>query len=198
MVKDLQAALRQCTHCAGNQRKHERAPYTLMETPNQPWQPVGADLMGILPATTEGYHYILALVDHHTGFTEAIPLPDKRATTVWQAMRNTFTRYQFPMELITDNGQEFISNEIRERYAAYGIKHLRATALHPQTNGVSERFIHMIKDTIRKLSNNRPESWADVLPEALWAYRVAPQPARAGLSPHQALFGQVPGTANAG
>ena len=163
----------------------------LTETPGKVFARVGADLSGPLPATIEGYRYLLTVVDHLSGYADALPIPDKRAITVWKAMEAIFARFGYPEELITDNGTEFTAEEIRQKYRERGIKHLRTSVLHPQTNGVVERFNRTIKETIRKMTNNVPRDWATHLNHALWAYRVSPQTTR-GSSPYEILFGQAP------
>ncbi len=190
MTRDIKARLDRCPHCQGNRQAPPKSRLQLTETPGRPWARVGVDLSGPLPATVESYRYLLAVVDHLTGFAEAIPLPDKRAATVWAALDVIFARYGYPEEIVTDNGSEFTAAEIRAQYEQHGIRHLRTTALHPQSNGATERFHRTIKDTIRRLSNNRPREWAACLNKALWAYRISPQATRGNASPYEILFGQ--------
>ncbi len=90
--------------------------------------------------TRESYRYLLSMIDHCTGYTDAVPLPDKRAMTVWAGLYKLFTRYRFPVEVITDNRTEFVAQEIQEEFRRHGIKQLRTTPLRPQTNGAVERF----------------------------------------------------------
>ncbi len=153
---------------------------------------MGLDMMGPLPMTPEGYRYLLATIDHCTGYANAVPLPDKRALTVWHGLKDMFCRFGFPAEVITDNENEFVAQEIREEFARHGIKQLRMTPLRPQSNGMAERFVRSLKDTLRKCTNNTPRDWAKYLAEGLWAYRLSPQATRPNRSPYEALFGQGP------
>jgi hypothetical protein len=99
--------------------------------------------------------------------------------------------FGFPEVIITDQGQEFNSVFFRSNLKSFGITHKRTTPGHPQTNGMAERFNRTLKDTLRKLCNNKVSSWEDTLASALWAYRISEMETR-GSSPFYLLFGHLP------
>ena len=52
-----------------------------------PWHHIGIDFIGpINPVSTKGNKYILTIRDYFTKFVHAIPLPDKSADGVSQAL----------------------------------------------------------------------------------------------------------------
>jgi hypothetical protein len=135
---------------------------------------------------------MLAVIDHLTGWAEVYPIPDKRSETVWKKLNSEFfPRFGFPEVLISDQGQEYNSNAFRDGLRLLGINHKRTTPGHPETNGLAERFHRTLKETLRKLCNNRSSQWEEQLGNALWAYRASEMETR-GSSPYYLLFGQIP------
>jgi hypothetical protein len=192
MRNDIIAVLDQCSHCQGNRPNPPKAPLVITETPNQPFQKFGIDLVGPFHPSPYNNKYLLTVIDHLTGWAEAIPIANKTSNCVWQALyKEIFPRYGFPIELVTDQGLEFNSREIRECFAQLGIKHRRTSPGHPQTNGMVERFNQTLKHTLRKLVNNDTSAWEDRLAEAMMAYRISEHRGR-GMSPFYCTFGFQP------
>ncbi len=161
---------------------HHLAPGSeVTETQNRPFGRVGVDLIGPLPLSVSGHRYVLTAVCHLTGWAEAVPISDKRAAMVWDAMElEIFSRWDYPQEIVSDNGMEFVSDDTRTLFRAHGIRHLRTSPLHPQSNGVIECFNGSLKATLTKLVNNQPGEWETLLSRAMWAYRRSPKEGRGG------------------
>ena len=60
---------------------------------------------------------------------------------------------------------------------------------HQQTNGLVERFNGTLKSMLRKYALEAPQSWDELLPYLLFAYREVPQ-ASTGFSPFELLYGR--------
>ncbi|KAK8694438.1 hypothetical protein V6N13_071990 [Hibiscus sabdariffa] len=52
--------------------------------------------------------------------------------------KNIFTRFGVPRALISDEGSHFDNKLIAKALQRYGVRHIIATAYHPQTNGQAE------------------------------------------------------------
>lgn len=105
MRSDIREYIDQCAHCQGNQHNFRPSPPEITGTPIAPFQEVGIDLVGPFLPPHNGNKYIIALVDHHTGWAEAYPIPDKRSITIWeQIYHQYFSRFGFPKVLLTDQG----------------------------------------------------------------------------------------------
>ena len=55
----------------------------------------------------------------------------------------------------------------------YGIKILNSTPYYAQANGQAESTSKIIKANLRKVVNNNPSNWDELLLEVLWAYRTS-------------------------
>ena len=95
-----------------------------MPLPVSPMQIVAADLIGPFPTSPQGNKYILTVIDHHTGYAEALPIASKTSNDVWKAFHNEFiARHGCPEVLITDNGKEFTAKHFTEYLEQLGIEH---------------------------------------------------------------------------
>ena len=189
MAADAKLRIKACVHCQGNQRNHQKTRPEITDTPTRPFERIGLDLTGPFLPSSKGNKYLMCAVDHLTGWAESIPIRDKRSSTVWEALTTqVFPRQGHPDVIITDNGLEFMSNAFQDGLRSLNIIHKKTTPIHPQTNGVVERFHRTLKDSLRKLMNNNTSSWEDQLADAMWAYRISDSEAR-GSSPYELLYG---------
>lgn len=80
-----------------------------------PFERIQVDILGPLPTTLNGNRYVLVVLDCFTKWAEAIPLKNKRATTVAKILvEQVFSRHGIPLELHTDQGKNFESRLLLE------------------------------------------------------------------------------------
>ena len=105
-----------------------------------PFQVVAMDHMGRLPKTIRGNRYILVFIDHLTKFHELIPVRDRTATTVAEALRSfIITQHSCPEVLLSDNAPEFTSELLKSLCSFYGIKKCEVHPYKPSSNGMVEK-----------------------------------------------------------
>ena len=72
---------------------------------------------------------------------EAYAIPNQEVTTVAKELVHNFCcRYGPPMEIPMDQGRNFESGVFKELCHLLGIRKTRTTPLHPQSDGMVERF----------------------------------------------------------
>ncbi|GBL72304.1 hypothetical protein AVEN_115259-1 [Araneus ventricosus] len=99
------------------------------------------DILGPFPVTTKGNRYVLVLMDYFTKWPEAISISRQKATTVAEDLvRSWISCYGVPMILHLDQGTNFNSALFTELYKLLGILKTRTITLHPETDGMVERF----------------------------------------------------------
>ena len=129
-----------------------------------------ADLVGPLPPS-EGYSYLLTVVDRFSRWPEAIPLRGITAREVARALiAGWITRFGVPDIITTDRGSQFESALWAELSALLGCARRRTTAYHPQSNGMVERLHRQLKDALRSAA---PARWTEALPLVLLGIRSA-------------------------
>ncbi len=156
-----------------------------------PFERIGMDLIGPLERSARGHRFALVLVDYATRYPEAVALRNISAKSVAEALFSMISRVGIPKEILTDQGTAFMSRTIRELYELLGIKSIRTSVYHPQTDGLVERFNRTLKTMIRKFVHEDAKNWDKWLEPLLFAVREVPQ-ASTGFSPFELLYGRQP------
>ena len=147
------------------------------------------DVFGPLNRTKAGNKYTLVLMDYATKWPEAFALRNVTAETIVNCLIEVTARIGVPQELLTDNGSNFMSKVMKKYCSMTGIKQIRSSPYHPQTDGMVERFNATLKRLLRKLTQNSEVEWDLCLSYVLWSYRRTIHKTT-GFSPYQLLFGK--------
>ena len=86
-------------------------------------------------------------------------------------------RFGFCEVVISDQGREFVDQVETELLGLAGTQHRIATAYHPQTNGLIERFNQTLQSALLKVVNDIQSDWDYHLPAIRFAYRTSIQKA---------------------
>lgn len=132
---------------------------------------------------------ILVVSDYATRYPEAIALRRVTADKVAEELVTLFSRHGILEEILTDQGTNFISSLLRELYRMIGVKAIRTSPYHPQTDGLVERFNQTLKTMLKKTIAGENRQWDTMLPYVLFAYHEVPQ-ATVGFSPFELLLGR--------
>ena len=166
------------------------APLGDMELITKTWSKVAVDLIGpIIPTSRKGYKYILTLVDTATRWPEAKPLKKIDAEEIQEALLGMFTTMGLPDEILSDNGTQFRCDLMAQVCKLMGITQRFSTPLHPQSNGMVERFNGTLKTLLIKASLEQPKDWEDHVQGILFAYREGKHEST-GFSPFELMFGR--------
>ena len=122
------------------------------------------DLLVPLPKTKKGNQYILSIHDELTKYLALVPLKTQQMETIWNALLNHYIYiFSAPKKILTDQGQNFVS-ELMQRYEeAFKIKHIKTTSFHLQSNGSLERTHAVIKNMLRTTQKEGNEEWDEIL-----------------------------------
>ena len=151
-----------------------REPLISSKLPKHPWERIATDLFEL---NKQPY---LLLVDYYSRYPEVIKLNSTTSTSVITAMKSVFSRYGIPHTVISDNGPQYDSMEMKQFASTYGFNHITSSPYYPQSNGLAE---HMVK-TIKSLLQETSDTYL-----ALLSYRATPLP-WCRLSPAELLMGR--------
>ena len=152
------------------------------------------DFVGALLKTNGGNRYIITAIDYATSCAIAKALKERSAAAAIEILEDIIWTYGKPVEIITDNGEEFRSKEFQAFLKRYGIHHNRTSPGHPQTNGKVERLNHELVQRIQRISaekGNDRRDWDLYLRQALFAFH-AHKNQRLGSTPFYLQFGVEP------
>ena len=149
--KNVEEYVKKCDIC----QKHKgnvnvSAPLERYPTELTPFQVVAMDFLGPLPTTIRENKYLLVFIDHLTRYVEIIPVKNRLASTVAEALKHRIiARHSCPQVLISDNAQEFTSELLQKLCDFYDIKKVEITPWKPSSNGAVERANGRIKTVLR-------------------------------------------------
>ncbi|KAG8175300.1 hypothetical protein JTE90_008310 [Oedothorax gibbosus] len=150
--------------------RHNKTPLGKFVDQTERFSHVHIDIVGPLPPSQNNY-YCLTMIDRFTRWPEAVAIPDIRAETVAKQFYATWiSRFGCPERLTTDQGRQFESALFRALSQLLGIKKLRTSPYHPQSNGLIEEFHRPMKATLKAYDTSE---WAAALPTLLLGFRTA-------------------------
>ena len=107
--------------------------------------PMGEDSCGLRrPYTGKNF-----AVDAHSKWPEAKVMFTTTAACTITALREMFARYGIPLQLVSDNGPQVVSEQLAQFLALNGVQHIRTVPYHPSSNGAAERLVQTVKRGIR-------------------------------------------------
>lgn len=191
MRKDTELFCQSCEICASRTgpRRHARAKMKQYLV-GAPLERVGIDIMGPFPRSDVDNKYILVIVDYFTKWITAVPLPNQEAETVATSVLNSFLAiFGVPKQIHTDQGTNFQSALFCEMCSLLGIDKTRATAFHPQSDGLVERGNRTIQNMLAKFVSENHRDWDKFLSLVTLAYNSSVQEST-GYSPSLLMFGR--------
>ena len=166
MGTDARDYCRACQVCCAR-RPPPTAPHhpVQRQVTTAPLQRVAVDILGPLdPPTSKGNRYVLVIVDYFTKWLTALPMPDMTAETCAERFVREFVcRFGVPEQLHSDRGSQFESSLFQGMCKLLRINKTRTTALHPQSDGQTERAMKSLQDLLAKLARDNRRDWDDWL-----------------------------------
>ncbi|XP_039453944.1 LOW QUALITY PROTEIN: uncharacterized protein LOC120432803 [Oreochromis aureus] len=175
--QDVELHVHRCDACTAQKGPSQRSHAPLQQYQvGAPMERVGVDILGPFPTTDQGNHYVLIAMDYFTKWPEAYAVPDQSAVTTAERLVNEmFCRFGVPEELHSDQGRNFKAAVFKEVCQRLGIRKTRTTPLHPQSDGLVERFNHTLATQLAILTSRQQRDWDQHLPLVLMAYCSAVQ-----------------------
>ena len=197
MAQDVQAFVQSCPNCqiAQRQRPNQEREYAQLPTNQyvEPFQRWGIDLIGVLPTTAKGNHWILMAVDYATGWPIAKALPNATEDAIAEFIfHEIYMHYGAPQEIFTDGGKNLWGGAVQQYLAKIKTLHKGTSPYHPRTNGKVESLNGLIGSMLTKmLLGKSTKLWDMYLDQALFACRVRTH-ATTKTSPFYLVYGKHP------
>ena len=136
--------------------------------------------------------YILTTPNLDATGHRAYKIADKTALSTAKCLYdNYFRHFGFPQCLMSDQGKEFCNSIIESLCIYLGIKKIRTTAYHPQSNGAVEWSHQTLQRMLGKLEGTKRKHWPEYLASVTLAYN-ATRSQVTGFSPYFLMFGRRP------
>ena len=188
MGLDVISHTRSCAVCQKcSKSKSRRVPLMERKVLTEPFEVMAFDLVGPFPKGKGGCRYVLTAICMSSKWPEALPLRTMTARDVATGMLEIFARTGIPLQILTDQGSQFLSSLVTHLCRDLKIDKLRTAPYHPECNGVVERMHGTLGPMLTKASRLGLD-WVDQLPFALFALRSAPN-RDSSFSPFQLVYG---------
>ena len=96
---------------------------------------IGSDLFEL-----EGSTFLL-VVNYFSRFVEISKLTTTSSSSIITDLNSIFARYGIPEIMISDNGPQYVSWEIKQFARQYGFNHITSSPHYLQSNGQAERAV---------------------------------------------------------
>ena len=179
--QDVSRVCKTCDVCGTHKPPYKEVCSRMKQyTVGVPMERIAIDVMGPLPCTKDSNKYILVVGDYFTKWTEAYAIPNQEATTVATKLTEEFIcRYGVPLQLHSD----------QEVCRILGVEKSRTTALHPQSDGMIERFNRTLEAILAMFVSDNQRDWNQCLPYVMTAYRTSVQETT-GCTPSEMMMGR--------
>ena len=193
MFNNVQHWCRTCVHCAMKKRLRaiNKAPLLPIPVENA-FECVGVDCVGPFPVSESGNQYIVVFSAYLTNWPEVFAVPTIDAYVIAKLfVHEIIGRRGAPQTLLSERGQNFLSNFLKEICRLVNTEKVFMTSYHPQTDGLVERLNGTLVQSLSKYISSDQKHWDEHLPSVLLAYRVSPSEVT-GDSPFFLLYGREP------
>lgn len=181
--KEIEQLVRTCSSCRENLNEDAKVDVHPWDLPQGPWQRIHIDFAGPIKG-----QMIMIVVDAYTKWTELFTTKTTTSTWVIGKLKQLFTCFGIPVTLVSDNGPQFVSIEFEDFLKHQGIAHLTSAPYHPSSNGLAERGVQTMKQSLRKMSEEGG-TLDSKLQDFLIQYRRTPHTST-GVSPYESMFGR--------
>lgn len=130
-----------------------------------------ADMRNI-SSYNNGFGYILTCIDVFSRYGFAVPVKDKRGSTVTAAFEQIFTK-RVPNMMQTDRGVEFLNSQVQNLFRKHDIHHYFSMNDDIKA-ALVERFNRTLKSRLyRYMTSRRTNRWIDALDDVVKSYNLS-------------------------
>lgn len=164
MNKDTENVILSCDACQKYKHDHTRKqPYGSLNGTCS-FETIAVDITGPFKKSTDGYSYILGVIDHFSKYPMLIPLKQIDSQTIIKSLNeNWFNIFGIPNRIHSDRGMSFESSLFKNMCSFFNIKKTASPAYHPQSDGIIERLFKTIKPMIAILTKEENIDWPNIL-----------------------------------
>lgn len=161
MHKNITKYAKNCEICKKNKHtQYTKENMVITETPMKPFDSLIIDTIGPLPKTSDGYVYAVTMICDLTKYLVCVPLKDKSAKSVADAIFRKFFLIYGPFKSMrSDRGTEYVNEVIKELCKMIGAEQKISTAHHHQSLGTVERNHREFNKYIRLFLENSLGEW---------------------------------------
>ena len=159
--------------------------------PEWKWDRITMDFVVGLPLTGRKHDSVWVVVDRLTKSAHFLPVKTNYSLDKLTELciKEIVQLHEIPISIILDRDSRFTSRFWGKIQEALGTRLNFSTAFHLQTDGQSERVIHILEDMLRSCVIDYEGSWDRHIPLVEFVYNNSFQ-SSIGMAPYEALYGR--------
>ena len=142
---DIESFVRSCSLCQETSYRPKRPVTSSWPEAQSPMERVHIDFFKFKGKTA------LVIVDAYSGFIEVVSMRKTDCKNVTAVLNNFMGFFGLCETLVSDNGPPFNSGQFRAFCEKRGIKCLKSPPYHPESNGLAEVAVRVVKAGLKKL-----------------------------------------------
>ena len=186
MSTDVENFVGECESCTLTARRDPPVPMSRSKLPEGPWEDLAIDFSG--PYARYGGIYVFVVVDYFSRFLSLSIVPTTSYEAVEKSFEDLFQRFGYPRTIKSDNGPPFNGAKYKQYCLNRGILALFATPLHPQQNGMAERYMQVVNKAMA-IATSTNEDFKACLAKAVRAHNSSVN-RTTNLIPEELVFGR--------
>ena len=180
---DIEKMIKSCPLCVHHIKTPPEVTLQSWNTTETPWERIHIDHAGPFQG-----HLFLIVVDSKTKWLEVEIVKSTDTNTTIKMLQTMFARWGVPKILVSDNATGFTSGIFTNFLERLGVKHARSTPHHPKTNGLAEKMVQLVKNSLSAMKTEQL-SLQTKLDRILLKYRITPH-VTTGEAPATLMFGR--------
>lgn len=165
---DIETKVSRCEACRALLPNPPKAPANPWLWPSAPWKRVHIDYAGPFMQ-----RMFLIVVDAYSKWIDVVMMTSTTSESTINALRYLFSSYGLPVEIVSDNGPQFVSEEFETFLKENGIRHIKSAPYHPASNGEAERAVRTFKQAMKNMASETG-TLNQKLAAFLLSYRTTP------------------------
>ncbi|KAK2727438.1 hypothetical protein QYM36_008056 [Artemia franciscana] len=134
----------------------ERVPTLRLPVIEEPFRRIAADTVEPLVPSRNGHPFLLVISDCCTHYPEAIPLRPMNSKKIAETFELYFCRVFVSEEILTDQGSNCVAKSLIEVRKIHGIKPIRTSTFHPQTDDLVKNLNGTLARLLKKFFVDNP------------------------------------------
>ena len=148
------------------------------------------DCVSPLPKTKNGNQYLLTIMCVLTQHWKAIPLRNIKSKMMVQALTKFCTLFGIPKSIQSDQESNFISGLFQQVMEESGIRQLKSSTYHPESQGALEQFHQTLKNMMQMYCQDTKKNWDEGIHLLLFsAHHLVKE--SLGFTPFELVFGLI-------
>ncbi|KAJ1105890.1 hypothetical protein NDU88_003294 [Pleurodeles waltl] len=185
----IERMVRECIECSSCDEilKCRTKPMVLREQASGPWSDITIDIVG--PEGINSFdRYVLVYLDMFSHWPKVKFVSSVELKVIIEFLEDVFEKEGFPRSILSDNGVQFTSKEVVGFLRERGVKHKKAALYHPESNGIVERFVKVLKESVQQALTSGG-NWKVAIRKKVRDYRFTPH-SSSGIAPFQLFRGR--------